>query len=168
MKPATPALGAPWYGQLWPWVLIGLPALSVAVSVLTLVLAVGAADTVVGDDWYKRGLAINQDLDRAAVAARLGVAATVAIDQANGALVVTLDRDAADEALTLELQHPTLAARDRRYLLAPSGGGTYRAELGAAPAGRWYVVLAPASGAWRIAASLVLAPEAPARLVPAV
>jgi hypothetical protein len=152
---------------VWPWVLIGLPALSVAVSVLTLVLAVGAADSVVGDDWYKRGLAINQDLDRAAAAARLGVAATVAIDRASGALVVSLDRDTSDEALTLELQHPTLAARDRRYLLAPAGGGAYRAELGAVPAGRWYVVLAPASGAWRIAASLVLAPDAPARLVPA-
>lgn len=163
-----PALGAPWYAQVWPWVLIGLPALSVAVSVLTLVLALGAADPVVGDDWYKRGLAINQDLDRATAAARLGIAATIAIDQADDALVVTLDRDAPDEALTLELQHPTLAARDRRFLLAPAGGRAYRAELGAMPAGRWYVVLAPASGAWRIAASLVLAPEAPARLVPAV
>lgn len=168
MRPAAPALGAPWYAQVWPWVLIGLPALSVAVSVLTLVLAVGAADSVVGDDWYKRGLAINQDLDRASAAARLGIAATIAIDQADGALVVTLDRDTVDEALTLELQHPTLAARDRRFLLAPAGGRAYRAELGAMPAGRWYVVLAPASGAWRIAASLVLAPEAPARLVPAV
>ncbi len=167
MRPAAPARGAPWYGQLWPWVLIGLPALSVAVSVLTLVLALRAADPVVGDDWYKRGLAINQDLARTAAAVRLGVAATVAIDPAEGALVVTLDRDATDEALTLELQHPTLAARDRRYLLAPAGGSVYRAALGAVPAGRWYVVLAPASGAWRIAASLVLAPNAPARLVPA-
>ncbi len=167
MRPATAALGAPWYGQFWPWVLIGLPAVSVAVSVLTLVLALGAADSVVGDDWYKRGLAINQDLGRTAAAARLGIAATVAIDPARDALVVTLDRPAVDEALALELQHPTLAARDRRYLLAPAGGNAYRADLGAVPAGRWYVVLAPASGAWRIAAALVLAPGVPARLVPA-
>lgn len=166
MRPVPSALGAPWYGQFWPWVLIGLPAVSVAVSVLTLVLALGGADSVVGDDWYKRGLAINQDLDRTAAAARLGIAASVAIDPARGELIVTLDHAAADEALALELQHPTLAARDRRYLLAPSGPAAYRAELGAVPAGRWYVVLAPASGAWRIAASLVLAPGVPARLVP--
>jgi hypothetical protein len=163
---AAPALGGPWYRQFWPWFLIGLPALGIAVSLLTLVLAIGNADSLVGDDWYKRGLAINQDLDRSAAAARLGVTATVTIDADRGELVVVLDGDPDAKALAAELQHPTMQTRDRAYVLAQSAPGTYRAALGDLPAGRWYVALEPVSGAWRLAAPLRLAPGVPVRLAP--
>lgn len=162
---ARPDGARPWYGQFWPWVLIALPAASVAISVVALVLAIRHGDAVVGEDWYVRGLAINQDLDRSAAAARLGVAATLAID--GGDLVVTLTGDASVEALTVELQHPTLASNDRRYVLAPSGASTYRAVLADPLVGRWYVTVRPASGAWRLAAPVTLAPGTSAQLRPA-
>lgn len=160
--------GRPWYTQFWPWVLIALPAVSVAVSVLALVLAIRHADPVVGDDWYARGLAINDDLDRTAAAAARGVAATVEVDAADAELVVTLAGDVgAVDALAVELQHPTIAARDRAYELRPHGDGSFRAPLGSVPAGRWYVTLAPASGDWRLAAQATFVAGVPVRLAPA-
>ena len=160
--------GRPWYVQFWPWVLIALPGVSVAVSVLALVLALRHADPVVGDDWYARGLAINTDLDRSAAAVARGVAATVEVDAADAELVVTLAGDVGTvDALAVEFQHPTIAARDRAYELRPSGDGSFRAPLGAPPTGRWYVTLAPASGDWRLATSATLVPDVPLRLAPA-
>ncbi len=166
MAHAQPTSGQPWYRQFWPWFLIGLPALSIVVSVTTMVLAIGHPDPLVEDDWYTRGLAINQDLDRGAAAARLGIAATVTIDAARGELVVVMDRDVGAATLALALRHPTMAARDRDYVLTRGDGATYRAALGDVPAGRWYAALAPASGDWRLAASLRLAPGVSARLAP--
>lgn len=158
--------GRAWYRQFWPWFLIGLPALSIVVSVTTMVLAVGNADPLVVDDWYKRGLAINQDIDRAAAAARRGIAATVAFDAA-GALVVHLDGDVDDEALTVSLQHPTIAARDRSYVLVQTEPRTYRVAAPDLAAGRWYVAIESASGSWRLAGPAALGPDVAARLAPA-
>jgi hypothetical protein len=158
--------GRPWHTQFWPWFLIGLLATSVVVSVAAVVLALHGADPLVSDDWYRRGLAINRDLARAEEAARLGIAATIDIDAENAELVVAFDR--ANEAPEIEvvLQHPTVAARDRVYRLERRGPATYRGALGVPLAGRWYVSLAPPSGAWRLAAPLTLTSGTAVRLVP--
>ena len=167
MSAARIPTGRPWYRQFWPWFLIGLPALSVVVSVTTLVLAIGNADSLVVDDWYKRGLAINQDIDRNAMAARRGIAATLTVDAATGELVARIDGDVDDEALAVSLQHPTIAARDRSFVLVQSARGVYRAPAPDLGAGRWYVAIESASGGWRLAAPLTLGPDVAARLAPA-
>ena len=166
MTRAQPS-GRPWYAQFWPWFLIGLPAVSVAVSVAALVLALGNPDPLVGDDWYKRGLAINQDLDRVAAAARRGLTATVAIDAVADELTLALDGDADPETLVVTLQHPTIAGRDRRYVLPRRARGRYGAALTGDAAGRWYVTIEPPAGEWRLAASLRLVAGVPVRLAPA-
>jgi hypothetical protein len=165
MNAAALPSGRAWYRQFWPWFLIGLPALSIVVSVTAMVLAINNADPLVVDDWYKRGLAINQDIDRAAAAERRGIAATVRVDA--GELIVLVEGDVDDEALTVSLQHPTIAARDRSYVAVRSAPGIYRAAAPDLAPGRWYVAIEPAAGGWRIAASLALAPAVAARLAPA-
>jgi len=163
----TPSPGSkPWYAQFWPWVLIGLPVISVVFSVATLVVAIRNGDSLVRDDWYTRGLAINRDLGRAEAAVRLGVGATVNVDAARDELVVTLEGDDGLTELEVELEHPTEARRARTYHLAPSGPGTYRGALGGELSGRWYVSLGPPSGAWRLTAPLTLVPGTAVRLAP--
>ena len=166
MSVASSALGRSWYTQFWPWFLISLLAVNVVASVAALMLALHHADPLVSDDWYARGLAINRDLGRAEEAARLGVGATVRVDTERAELVVTLDRASDAAELEVALQHPTVAARDRVYLLARSGSATYRGALGGALSGRWYVSLGPRSGAWRVSAPLTFAPGSSGRLVP--
>ncbi len=63
----------PWYRQPWPWFLIALPAVAVIGSVTSLVLAIRTDDPVVASDYYKRGLAINDEIKRVDRAAALGI-----------------------------------------------------------------------------------------------
>jgi hypothetical protein len=63
----------PWYRHPWPWFLIALPSTAVLGSVATAVLAVRTSDVVVAADYYKRGLSINEEIERADRAAALGV-----------------------------------------------------------------------------------------------
>jgi hypothetical protein len=58
----------PWYRQFWPWFLIALPATSVVAGLTTLAIAIRNQDSLVRDDWYKDGKAINQSLARDAEA----------------------------------------------------------------------------------------------------
>jgi hypothetical protein len=53
--------------------LITLPAVAVAGSLITAVLAWHGNDDVVAPDYYRRGLAINQELERRQRAAELGL-----------------------------------------------------------------------------------------------
>ena len=163
----TPA-GTPWYGQFWPWFLIALPAVSIVVSVASLVLAVRHGDALVRDDWYTSGLAVNRDLGREREAARRGLIATVRVDREHGRFEVTLAGDDGAAALDAELMHPTDPARDRVLHLVRSATGVYGAPLAEDVRGRWYVAVTPSSGTWRLSAALTLAPDVPIRLGPAV
>ena len=52
----------PWYRQFWPWFLIALPATVVVAGLTTWWIAAHKADSLVVDDYYKEGLAINRQL----------------------------------------------------------------------------------------------------------
>src|SRR5690606_32563701 len=62
----------PWWRQLWPWFLISLPACAVIASLVTLWLAMDSADSLVVDDYYREGRAINRTIARDARATELG------------------------------------------------------------------------------------------------
>ena len=75
---AAPPMNAdavtPWYRQRWPWLLMLGPAIVVVAGISTAVIALETDDGLVADDYYKRGLGINQTLERASRSA--GVAAS--------------------------------------------------------------------------------------------
>ena len=54
----------PWYREPWPWILMAGPFTVVVAGMITLWLALESSDGMVADDYYKRGLAINQTLSR--------------------------------------------------------------------------------------------------------
>jgi len=62
----------PWYREPWPWLLMAGPVAVIFAGIATVWLAVVSSDGLVVDDYYKQGLAINQTLERGALAARLG------------------------------------------------------------------------------------------------
>jgi hypothetical protein len=79
----------PWYRQFWPWFIIALPATAVVAGLITLYIATVNRDTLVRDDYYKEGLALNQDLARSRRAADLGITAELAYDPGTGDVVLT-------------------------------------------------------------------------------
>lgn len=113
----------PWYRQAWPWFLISLPATAVIAGSITFYLAARGWDGPVANDYYKQGLAINQELTRSARARELGVTATVKLSglAVGERLRVELQSTQplpAEAALRLRLIHPGRREADRLAVLA--------------------------------------------------
>jgi hypothetical protein len=136
------------------------PAATIVAGAVTVWLAVSSADGLVADDYYRRGLAINQEIRRDQAVLDLGIAASV--EARDGVLRVRLNfsrqapaasrqPSAADpELLLAQLVHATRAGHDQRLRLARVAPGLYEAVLPALPAGRWRLVLEDPRREWRI------------------
>lgn len=140
----------PWYRQFWPWFIMALPASAVVAGLTTVGIAFINQDSVVRDDWYKEGKAINQDLGRDTRATRLGMAAEMHIDDLTGEISVRL-RQATTAPLPGQLavhfSHPTQASADQTLVLARSGD-IFRGQLPRALSGRFYIELGTPE--WRL------------------
>lgn len=158
----------PWYRQFWPWFLIALPASVVVAGLVTVFIAFNNADTLVNDDYYKDGLAINQRLARDETAAAMGLEARVTFDRMTGEVVVDLEAgEPVSGRLQLLLFHPVDKGLDRTLDLASAGGGRYRADLAQMPRHRYYLRLRPAlEPDWRLNGEIDLGASAKALLTP--
>ena len=137
----------PWYRERWPWILLSGPAVVLVAGGITTWIAFASADGVVAGDYYKRGLAINQDLQRERRAEQRAIAAVVTLP--SGKIQVRLS-GAAPEALFGHLVHATRAGHDQRVRLAKVAPGVYETEMPALPAGRWRIVLEDPRREWRL------------------
>ena len=52
----------PWYKERWPWILMSGPATVIVAGIVTMWIAFATADTLVVDDYYLRGITINDRL----------------------------------------------------------------------------------------------------------
>ena len=140
-------MNAPWYRQLWPWLLIAGPATVLLAGAVTAWIAFASADGLVAEDYYKQGMAVNKLLAREERAAELGLSADIQLTTKS--IVVRL-RGAAPEALFVRLAHATRAGHDQRLRLAPVRPGVYQADVPELPAGRWHIVVEDPRGSWSI------------------
>ncbi|MBB3142934.1 FixH family protein [Halomonas organivorans] len=143
----------PWYKQFWPWFLIGLLGSSVAFSLVYLTLSIHYFDGTVAEDYYKEGLAINQQIAKQERAQALGLSATLRADPTTGDIVVDLAGDDHPERLILKLIFPTESHRDRELTLEHVRAGRYVTMLDEPLRYRWYLHLQPDDGpeaAWRL------------------
>ena len=137
----------PWYREPWPWILMSGPAAVLVAGAATMWIAFASADGLVADDYYRRGLAINQDLRREQKAAQQGIEADVTLQ--SGTLRVRLS-GTAPEAIFGQLVHATRAGHDQRLRLARVAPGAYDAQVRALPAGRWRLILEDPRREWRL------------------
>jgi hypothetical protein len=132
----------PWYREVWPWALMAGPAIVVVAAMVTVWLAVATDDGVIADDYYRRGLVINQELQRVrrAEAMHLGAVLDVA---ASGALRLRLEALPAGAAappwIDVKFTHATRAGLDQAARLPRGEDGTYTGRIAPAPPGRWLV-----------------------------
>ncbi|PID61744.1 MAG: hypothetical protein CSB44_05785 [Gammaproteobacteria bacterium] len=141
---------APWYRHRWPWILISIPAVSVLLGILMITLSLSTNNSLVVDDYYKEGKAINQRLERDRLAASLGVTASIETSGTDGIIQLEFDDTAAADALppSLQLQwiHVAFAEEDRTIVFEHVGAGRYVAVGGAAgfpDDGHWNLQLEP-------------------------
>ena len=63
--PAAPQAPAPWWKHGYVWMLIAGPAAVVVAGFATLWIALAHPETLVDEDYYRRGVEINKTLDAA-------------------------------------------------------------------------------------------------------
>jgi hypothetical protein len=140
----------PWYRHAWPWGLLAGPAAAVLAGIATFALALHNNDSLVADNYYKDGLAINRVLAGATRAERYRARADI---DAGGLVRLRLESDApAPARLHLLFVHPARASEDQSIELNAAPGGEYlgRRLTPATEPYRWRVVLSHPSGAWRL------------------
>lgn len=160
-----PLQPARWYRDRWPWILMAGPAFVIVGGSYATWLAASTDDGLVADDYYKRGLAINQMLDREERGSALGLRAVVDVDDRGEATIELSGRDASfvgPPSVRLRLVHPTRAGHDVGAELKRGVDGLYAGHLGRVTAGRWLVIVE--SDAWRLPALSVAGPLAGVRL----
>ena len=161
-------LAKSWYREPWPWLLMTGPAIVIVAGFYTLWLAIQSDDGLVADDYYKRGLAINQTLLRAQRAEQLALGARVELggDPTRIRAKLTGAAISLPPVLRLRLVHPTQAVADQVIELHAVAPGEYEGTRATAAAGRRVVMLEDVERTWRIAGeaaggaqSVVLAPQ---------
>lgn len=144
-----------WYRVPFVWMLIALPLTAVVGSFVSLALAIHSDDGLVEDDYYKRGMEINRQLDRDKAAAAHGLESTLDFDDAHHELQVRLNARQAmawPDNITLKLMHATRAGLDKTVLLPRQADGSYRMPLPDFAPGHWNVQIAAQD--WRLTGSL--------------
>ncbi len=118
---------SPWR-QPYFWLVVTLPATAVVAGVLTLILALRSSDGLVADDYYKKGMQINQVLHRDRKAQDYALTAQLEVDSNSHVLRVQLRGNDAfryPDHATLRLLHPTRAGYDTVTTLQHISGAEY-------------------------------------------
>lgn len=145
---------SPWYKHLWPWIIIGILACSVTLTLSMVTIAVNNPDNLVTDNYYEAGKGINRSLDRELLAQALKLRAAVTLDQETGEADLRLTGDSQPETLVLNLISPTQPEKDRKIVLArnPAQPGRYVGQMSDRVEGRRFVELLGVenSQTWRL------------------
>lgn len=141
----------PWYKQGWPWALIAIPFLTVVAGVITFIIANDTSDSLVLDDYYKKGLAINSNIARLELAEQHQLTARIQIDKAVDLLTLKLTAQTRlPEQLSLTFSHPTLQKHDQSMVLSLLTDGEYVAEIKALEDAYWHVAIEDTEKTWLI------------------
>jgi hypothetical protein len=126
------------------------PAIVVVAGLATAWIAWSTDDGVVADDYYKRGLVINRQLERSARGEALGLGAILEVTP-EGVLRLRLSGvpDAAAPAnVRAKLTNATRAGSDRVATLERGTDGAYSGRMAPLPPGRWLVAIE--TDEWRL------------------
>lgn len=151
-----------WYKEPYVLMLIGIPSSSVIVCTILITLATSTKDTLVRDNYYKDGLAINQELKWDKKAKNWGIRAELTVTGNTASLVLLNSRQLAPNMLQLKLSHPTLAESDRDSLLQltqqkQNGKPVFQGFIDDLGDGRYYVQVESPEQSWRLRNELYMA-----------
>ncbi len=150
-------VASPWYRQPWPWLLMAGPFVVVVASFITLWLAIRSNDGLVSEDYYKRGMAINQTLARSERAKVLGIEAGIRLsaDGISVRLTAKAPFFVPPARIRVTISHPTRTGLEQSQILQRQGE-YYRGKLTLPSAGHWVVLLKDEGETWRLMGNIIL------------
>lgn len=156
----------PWYRVPVVWMVIGIPATSIVVTLSIVWISIVSFDGLIVDDYYRKGLEVNRDLMRDKYAHSINLDGLVTVQQNNLNLVLAADsHETFPEKLQLGFYHPTVSKRDVISTLTQSTPGHYRGLLpNELRFGKW--IVAAATGDWRLQGIIFYEGDAQFKLQP--
>ena len=149
-------MNRPWYKEFWPWFLIAVPIITLIMGGVLLNLAISTEDSLVVDDYYKEGKAINARLDKEAIARRKNITTDLTIEDGSIALEFHSGIPQEGNAVKLSFYHVTLEERDVSVLLSRDAKGIYRGFVEEDLDGKWRVSLTRIDDSWKIQNTIYL------------
>ncbi|MGB7184884.1 MAG: FixH family protein [Burkholderiaceae bacterium] len=150
-----------WYKEPWPWILMGIPFVSVVLGVVMIWLATTTNNAMVVDDYYRKGKAINVDISRDKLATSLGLVAQVEVSESKGQIV--LDSGGTQKIvvrpakLSVRFVHSALETLDRTVVASRGTDDTYPFTLDKPiSTGRYRVHIEPVGSGWRLVSETIL------------
>lgn len=140
-----------WYREPYVWLIILFPLLSVIMGFTMLTLAIKSDDGMVVDDYYKRGMAINEILARDQAARDYGLDAVLDWHSLAGQLQLSLHgNDSFDypDTIHVDFFHATRSGYDQEVYLRRVSDNHYVGTLPELRLGRWNVEIE--ADDWRI------------------
>jgi hypothetical protein len=136
----------------WPVLLIAIPFAAVLFGIFMVTVALWFPDDLVVDDYYKDGMAINQNIDKQLLATELGVKASLVF--LSSERVVFKIENVIDNSVQLALRHVTDSERDQLIMLQAGVTNEYVADgqiLGMLKdKGVWYLELSGQDERWKV------------------
>lgn len=145
-----------WYKQFWPWFLITIPLISMILGGVIVYLALTSENSMVSDDYYKEGKAINVSLQKSRMAKQLNLVAGL---QINGSSILVSFKQALPPdpaAIKLDFFHATMESKDFAVMLTRDANGDYRGTFPVledgtqSPVGKWQLTITPFDESWKI------------------
>lgn len=129
-------------------------------TIITVIVFSNNSVSLVTEDYYKKGKAINIDISKINVARDLELSATVSSE--NNDIVISFNKGQLKHypAITALFAHRTLPDRDFTKLLTSDAGGQYRLTLDKSLQGPWFIELAPHDDQWLIQGRVTFPTEA--------
>lgn len=142
---------SPWYKQPWFWFLLIFPGAAIIWCIFMITVALNTNNSLVNDDYQKKGRGIALERSRDEAAQAMGLKANLDFDERSANLTMNDDSGESEYPyVVLNLYHPTLAENDRTIQFRPVGKGQYTATLNQPVDGRWYFDLRGPDNSWRL------------------
>ncbi|MBU0752086.1 MAG: FixH family protein [Gammaproteobacteria bacterium] len=147
----------PWYREPWPWLIMLGPFIVVIAGIVTAWLAVSTSDGLVSDDYYKKGLKVDQTVASSARASALGLTAGVRLtaDTLSLRLAARSPDFVLPDRLVVTVSHPTRAGLDQTKTLSREGA-VYTTGFRLPASGHWLVSIEDETGNWRLLGKIIL------------
>lgn len=146
----------PWYKQFWPWFIFFIPAGTIVACVTLLIYMSDKGPSMVVDDYYKKGKAINLELSKFDRAKSLYLHADLTIIDGVVKVSFTKGDSLKPAAIKASFYHTTLKDNDVDVMLTPNAKGDYSGVTEALLDSRYTVFLEPIGGEWKLKENIKL------------
>lgn len=162
----TNTSASPWYKHPWVWFLISLKVAVITACFITGVIIYKNPTSMVVDDYYDEGRAINLRLDKVAYAIELNIAFKLQIQSEHLTLEYLSGDNNNGTALLVNFYHATQSSEDFELRLTRAADGIYRAQLPKVLEGHWRVDINPFDQSWEVRQNISLPNQYPIELRP--